>query len=193
MDDVMGQHGLRALLDLARLPQYQQAFPPDTLERQFDFAALAALNSALEDAYGARGGRGMALKIGRAAFARGMKEFGVMKGLHDPAFLALPMEKRVNYGLQALALVFNRFTDQQVQIMTEADSYLFRVEVSPFAWGRTADKPVCHALIGVIQECLSFASNGYEFYVRETACRAVGAEACIFRINKTAIGEKATL
>lgn len=186
----MGQHGLNALLGLANMNEYKEALPPDTLERKFDFAALAAMNEALENMYGARGGRGMSLRIGRAAFARGMKGFGVMKAMSDPAFRALPLDTRVDYGLQGLALVFNRFSDQTSSVVASGDTYLFKVEVSPFAWGRTSDKPVCHALIGVIQECLSWASNGYEFVVRETACRATGSDECVFKINKTAIGER---
>jgi predicted hydrocarbon binding protein len=191
MDDVMGQHGLSTLLGLANLTQYVQTLPPDNLKREFDFASLSAMNQALEQMYGPRGGRGMSLRIGRAAFARGLKNFGVMRGLGDAAFRALPLEQRLDLGLQALASLFSHFTDQASSVAGENNSFLFRVEVSPFAWGRTSDKPVCHALIGVIQECLSWASNGYEFHVWEINCRACGSDACTFRVNKTPIGEKA--
>lgn len=189
MDDVMGQHGLSTLLGLADLKEFLDNPPPDTLDRQFDFAYISALNEALEQMYGARGGRGMALRIGRAAFAQGIKGFGVMKGLGAPAFRALPLDQRIDFGLQALATVFTHFSDQTSSVVSEGDTLLFKVEVSPFAWGRSSDKPVCHALVGIIQESLRWASNGYEFYVREIACRATGSEECVFRINRTAIGE----
>jgi predicted hydrocarbon binding protein len=109
----------------------------------------------------------------------------------DAAFRALPLEQRLDLGLQALASLFSHFTDQASSVSAENNTFVFRVDVSPFAWGRTSDKPVCHALIGVVQECLSWASNGYEFHVWETNCRACGADACTFRVNKTPIGEKA--
>jgi len=189
MDDVMGQNGLNTVLGLAELSQYISAPPPDNLDKEFDFAALSAMNEALEETYGARGGRGMALRIGRAAFARGIKGFGVMKAMSDPAFRALPLDQRIEFGLQALASVFTNFTDQVSSVAADSDSFLFRIEVSPFAWGRVSDKPVCHAMVGIIQESLRWSSNGYEFYVRETACRATGSDECIFRVNKTAIGE----
>lgn len=185
----MGQHGLATLLGLAALEEYIDQPPPDNLDREFDFAQLAALNAALEEMYGVRGGRGMALLIGRASFAQGIRHFGVMKGMADPAFRALPLHVRSEYGLQALATVFNRFTDQRSSVEISDEAYLFRVENSPMAWGRQAQKPVCHALVGIVQECLRWASNGYIFHVRETHCRAVGGEACTFRVNRTAIGE----
>ncbi len=185
----MGQNGLSTLLNSVGLTQYEGSMPPDNLERAFDFAALSALNQGLESMYGQRGGRGMALRIGRAAFAQGLRTFGALRGAGAPAFRALPFEQRVELGLMALAEVLNHFTDQHARIDSEAQHYVFISDNCPFAWGRSSDKPLCHAMVGMLQECLRWVSNGYEFYVRETACRASGAPECVFKINKTAIGE----
>lgn len=189
MDDVMGQNGLSSLLHSVGLSQYEGGMPPDDLAKAFDFAALSALNEGLEGMYGQRGGRGIALRIGRAAFAQGMREFGVLRAAGTPRFRALPLEQRVELGLNALAEVLNHFTDQRAHVENDVQSYAFVTENCPFTWGRTSDKPLCHAMVGIVQECLRWVSNGYEFYVRETACRASGAQACVFKINKTAIGE----
>lgn len=189
MNEVMGQTGLKTLLETAGLHHYAQQWPTDTLERRFDFAEMAAIHESLEAMYGIRGGRGLALKIGRAAFANGFREFGVLRGLGDAAFRALPLPLRVDYGLRALVTVLNNFSDQTSSIEAEGKDLLFISEVCPMAWGRSSDKPVCHAMSGILQECLRWATNGHEFYVREIACRASGAEACVFRINKQAIGE----
>lgn len=189
MEDVMGRNGLNAILSLAGLEPYIDQIPPDNLARQFDFAAMAALNQALEDMYGARGGRGMALRIGRACFARGLKNFGAMAGMSDPAFQALPLESRGKLGLEALAAIFTNFTDQRSLFIEQDATYELHTDFSPIAWGRTADKPVCHALVGIIQESLRWASDGYEYHVQEVSCRAVGGESCIFRVNKKPIGQ----
>ncbi len=188
-EDVMGKHGLSAVLSLAGLETYIDHLPPDTLARQFDFAYMAALNQAFEDMYGTRGGRGMALRIGRASVSQGMKNFGALAGMADPAFQSLPLEKRQRMGLDALAAVFTRFSDQGSTITDMGDAYHFIVETSPMAWGRSADKPVCHALAGIIQEGLSWASAGYEYHVQEIACRATGSDSCVFKVNKSPIGQ----
>ncbi|MEO1288979.1 MAG: 4-vinyl reductase, partial [Chloroflexota bacterium] len=161
-----------------------------TLERHFDFADIAAINEALEEMYGTRGGRGMALRIGQSAFARGIKGFGAMRGVAHPAFKTLPLERRVDYGLRGLAAILTNFTDQTSYVENQGTVFLFKSEISPFAWGRTASKPVCHMMAGIILECLRWSSNGYEFYVREIECTATGHEQCVFRINKSAIGER---
>jgi hypothetical protein len=189
MEDVMGRNGLNAILSLASLEQYIDRIPPDNLARQFDFAALAALSQALEEMYGARGGRGMALRIGRACFASGMKYFGAMAGMADPAFQALDLESRSRLGLEALAAIFSNFSDQRTLVSEQADTFHLETAFSPMAWGRTADKPVCHALVGIIQESLRWASDGYEYVVQETSCRAAGGQSCVFRVNKKPIGQ----
>ena len=69
MEDVMGQSGLNMLLSLAKQDEYIGHYPMDNLVKGFDFASMAAIQQALEDIYGSRGGRGMALRIGRACFS----------------------------------------------------------------------------------------------------------------------------
>jgi predicted hydrocarbon binding protein len=189
MEEVVGKSGLDALLVSAGLETYAQHPPPDNLARQFDFAYMAAMLEALEELYGTKGGRGMALRVGRACFSLGLKDFGAMAGVSDPAFQALPLPDKTLLGLKALASIFTHFSDQQSSVVDAGDTYQFVVEVSPMAWGRVADRPVCHALSGIIQESLRWVSKGYEFHVQEIACHAVGSDQCIFKINKKPIGQ----
>lgn len=190
MDDVMGPNGLSSLLSIVQMEAHLNHPPPDDLKRQFDFASIAAINEALEEMYGIRGGRGMALRIGQSAFARGLKNFGAMQAVAHPAFRNLALPKRIDYGLQGLASILTNFSDQNSHVENNGDALLFVSDVSPFSWNRTSDKPVCHMMGGIILECLRWSSNGYEFYVREVECRANGHEHCMFRVNKSAIGER---
>jgi hypothetical protein len=139
--------------------------------------------------YGARGGRGMALRVGQACFSLGMKTFGAMAGMADPAFQALPLENRTKLGLEALAAIFTNFSDQTSTVRDQGGYYEFVTEYSPMAWGRTADKPVCHALTGIIREALRWSSDGYEYHVQEITCRAAGGDECVFRVTKKPIGQ----
>jgi len=190
MDDVMGQHGLGQLLTLAHLERWIDHFPPDDLQRDFDFADLAALSEGLELMYGERGGRGMALRIGRASFAKGLKRFGIMRGVADKAFRAQPLPTRLNYGLLALQSIYNNFSDQHTSFTASDSHYTVQIENSPMAWARHADRPLCHAQVGILQECLRWASDGFEFHVQEVSCHACGDELCTFQIKKKAIGER---
>lgn len=186
----MGPNGLSSLLAIAEMEHYLANLPPNNLKCEFDFAEIAGLNLALEEMYGSRGGRGMALRIGQKAFAGGWREFGAMRAVNDPAFRSLTLNKRIDYGLRALAAVLSNFSDQKSRVENGGDALMFISEISPFAWERESDKPVCHMMVGMILECLRWSSNGYEFYVREVECRATGHAHCAFRVNKSAIGER---
>jgi predicted hydrocarbon binding protein len=164
-------------------------FPPDNLARQFDFAYIAAISEALENMYGTRGGRGMALRIGRASFAQGMKSFGAFAGMNTPAFKTLPLDQQVQLGVQVLVSVFNKFSDQDTTLQDKGDFYQIEIANSPMVWGRTTDRPACHALVGISQEAMRWASVGHEFHVQEIACRATGSEQCVFKVNKRPIGQ----
>ncbi len=188
IEEMMGQSSLNAVLSLAGLDEYIRYPIEDDLKKAFDFSGMAGIGQALEDLYGVRGGRGMALRIGRATFARGMKNFGAMAGMRDPAFTALPQEQRIRLGLEALAAIFTNFSDQTSTVSDSGDCFIFETAHSPFAWERTADRPICHALVGMIQESLRWASDGYEFHVQEIECRATGSDTCLFQINKQPIG-----
>lgn len=175
----MGQHGLDETMALAHI----DAPPPDNLDREFPFDGIAALNAALDQMYGQRGGRGMALRAGRAWFAQGMKSFGALSGIGDPAFRRLPLDMRVKLALQAQAEVFTNFSDQASRLEVTPTTLNFIIENSPFALGHHAEKPVCHPLVGLLQECARSASNGRDYTVRETHCIATGEAACIIVLN----------
>ena len=73
LEDVMGKNGVNAILNLASLPHLIGNYPPTDLNREFDFADFSAINGALEEMYGPRGGRGLALRAGRATFDEGLR------------------------------------------------------------------------------------------------------------------------
>lgn len=188
MQAVMGESSLNAILTMSGLTDLIENPPPDSMERAFDFAHLARISQNLEAMFGARGGRSMALRVGREMFSLGLNRFGALGGMSAPAFQALPLETRATIGIQTLATVFTKFTDQQSVVKITPEAFLFEVQTSPMAWGRTAERPVCHALVGILQEGLRWASHGHEYHVQEIMCRATGAEACVFKVNKNPIG-----
>lgn len=183
--EIIGHHGLDAILSLAQIDAYHDDLPPDTLDRDFSFAHMAQLNQALEDMYGVRGGRGMAQRIGRAWLGHGLTSFGALGGIDDPAFRALDRTHRAHLSLLALADVFTRFSDQHCRIEERPETFHFVVQPCAIAHGRRSDHPVCAAMLGLLQETLRWSSNGYDFPLQESACQASGDPACIFIAGKT--------
>jgi predicted hydrocarbon binding protein len=184
LEEIMGKNGINALLRLNGLEQFIDNYPNDTLERQFDFAYFTAMHMALEDMYGVRGGRGLALRAGRVCFSQGLKGFGALAGAGDLAFKVLPLPMKLKVGLPALATLFTNFSDQVTELVEQADHYVYIMKKCPCCYNRKTDKPVCYTGAGVLQEGLRWVSGGHEFRVMQTKCHAMGDEFCEYTIWK---------
>lgn len=180
LEEVIGKNGLNAMLNHIALTEYIDNYPPENLERKFDFAHLTALNIGLEEVYGARGARGLALRAGRACFTQGLKNFGALAGVGDLAFKVLPLPVKLKLGFPALAQVFDNFSDQITKVQEFDDHYLYMIKRCPVCWDRHTDRPVCHFATGILQEGLRWVSGGLEFRVAQTRCHAMGDEDCAF-------------
>lgn len=187
MEEVMGRNGLNALLNLTDLRQFIHELPPDNLSREFDFSYITNLNKGLEDIYGPRGGRGLALRGGRALFARGLKGFGALAGVGDLAFKVLPLQTKLKIGVPAVARIFTQFSDQSSRVEEYDDHFLYYIDRCSMCWGRTCDRPVGFIAVGILQETLRWISGGMEFRVEELECIGAGSKIGVFRIDKEPI------
>ncbi|MGQ9625885.1 MAG: V4R domain-containing protein [Anaerolineae bacterium] len=184
MEEVMGKNGLNAVLNMAGLSRLIDNYPPDNLAREFDFAEYSALNAALEEIYGSRGGRGLGLRAGRASFKQGLSDFGSLVGMADLAFKLLPLGAKLKVGLKAMAETFSKFSDQISRVEDEGERHIYIIERCPVCWGRKSEKPCCYAAIGLLQEGLKWVSSGKDFRVEEITCVATGDPTCNFAIYK---------
>jgi len=189
LEDVMGKNGLNAILNLAGLNSYIENYPPDNLEKAFDFAELSAIGIALEEMYGPRGGRGLMLRAGRATFADALKYFGALAGAGDLAFKVLPLQAKMRIGLPAMAKIFSQVSDQLSTVEEKDNELIYTIHKCPCCYGRSGvDKPVCFLAVGLIQESLKWVSGGNEFRVNESKCVALNDPVCEFIIQKDPIG-----
>lgn len=187
-EQVMGKNGLNAILNLAHLTHLIDNYPPDNLNKEFDFAYYTSVNLALEEMYGPRGGRGLALRAGRALFADALRNFGALAGVGDLAFKVLPLPAKLRIGIPAMARIFTQVSDQRTTVQELDNEILYTIHKCPVCWGRTgSDKPVCFIATGLLQEGLKWVSGGSEFRVNESRCIAMGDEVCEFVIQKTPI------
>ena len=186
--NVMGKNGLNAILNLAHLSNLIDHYPHDNLAREFDFADVSAINQALEEMYGPRGGRGLALRAGRATFADVLRNFGALAGVGDLAFRVLPLQAKMRVGVPVMAKIFSQISDQHSTVEEAENEFIYTIHRCPVCWGRSGlDKPVCYIAVGLLQEGLKWLSGGSEFRVNESQCIAMGDPKCIFIIQKLPI------
>lgn len=187
LEEVMGKNGLNAILTLANLPNLIDNYPPDNLERQFDFADFSMINGALETMYGPRGGRGLALRAGRATFKDVLRNFGALSGVGDLAFKVLPLHTKMRLGLAAEAKIFSQISDQLSTVEEKDDHFVYTIHKCPVCWGRKTDKPACNIATGLLLESMKWVSGGNEFKVVQVAAKSSGDATCDFQVYKEPI------
>ena len=189
-EEILGRTGVSAVSNMAGLSEFIDHYPANNQHLDFPFEYISRLQAAIEDFYGPHGGRGVALRIGRACFQHVLREYGPLFGLTDLAFRLLPLMTKVKLGAVAFADIFNKYTDQRVKVEDQGQVLLWQIERCPLCWQRHAmpgksDSAVCQMAVGLLQESLYWVSGGKYFYVEESHCIARGDLTCTIVIEKT--------
>ena len=189
LEEIMGRNGLNAILNMAGLSQFIDNPPADVMDKGFDFAYISALNKALEEMYGPRGGRGLQLRLGRVLFAQGLSNFGALVGASDLAFKVLPLQSKLKFGLPAVAKVFDTLSDQTSYVRDPGGEHFnYIIDRCSMCWGRQVERPGGFIAAGIIEETLRWLSGGRTFRVDQITCMSMGAENCTFAVYKDPIG-----
>ncbi|MGD2143074.1 MAG: 4-vinyl reductase [Anaerolineae bacterium] len=184
LEEVTAGQGLSAILASAGLQDRRDGYPPNNFAQKFPFNELGRIQQALEELHGPRRGRELAREIGGACFRIGAQDLRPVLGLADLAFQILPLTMRLNVGLEILAVVSGRFSDQIVRLEEDMHSFVWVVERCGVCWGRRSDTPCCHLSVGLLQEGLYWFSGGESFHVEEVSCIATGDVTCTLLIDK---------
>ena len=184
-EEIVGDKGMAALLNMAKIPEYIKNYPPDNMEKGFTFEQVSQLQQAIWDMYGPRGARVFATRAGEQTFNDGLAHFGALANAAQAAMKIGSLEMKIKIGLGFFARWFNEVSDQVVSV-TESDTHWdWVIEACPICWHRKADQPVCHLAIGVLQGGLAWVSGGKRFGLAEIECKAMGGENCVIQIDKT--------
>jgi hypothetical protein len=184
MEEILGHNGINAVLNMADLSNLIDHYPPNNLDLEFKFNDLSKIQATLEEAYGPRGGRGLALRSGRASFKYGLREFAPSFEETDNAYRLLPLNEKIHVGGQILMDTFNTYSDQRVRVEENKEQYTWHIDRCPLCWERQSDSPVCQFAVGLLQEALFWVSGGKFYIVEETHCIAKGDKSCTIAINK---------
>jgi len=186
IEEIIGRPGVNAILNLAEQP-VQGSIQKEERSLRIGYTNVAAIVEGLEKMYGPRGGRGVALRAGRAGFKYLLRQFGTTLGIIDLNYRMMPVPVRISSGLQSLADLMGRLGDEQVTIGELEHAWTWTAERCPHCWQRTATEPACQFPVGMLQEFFAWASSGRVYAIREVECIAAGGAACMIQINKKAL------
>ncbi len=175
VESELGVYSFKMMLRDAGLAQSEDQNSAQRFEMILNADEFAAILAAIRAYYGS-GARGMLNRIGRSFWQRSVGN--TLKGR-----LAYPLVRLMGPRL-ALKMLANKMKkpDGDVSVHLLDTELIFMDTSSDATLGQEDDQPVCWYTIGQIQACVSWAS-GDEKNVEEIACRAMGHEACKFRIE----------
>lgn len=168
---------------IARLP-HRDPLSRGDLTHDLSITQAGPFLRELEAIYGTSGGRGLALRIGRATFRYGLKHFGEQAGFRATEFRLLPAPRRLENGLRALARIIAKEWGGEIQVSDEGAHWLWRMEPGRSIAGSSSQGASCFLIAGLLQEFTAWAGGGRFYRVVETECLASGSPACLYRIEK---------
>lgn len=184
LKETLGREQMEFVMREGGLEEFIDNFPPNDLRKEYPFYGVSGVTIGLEAVYGIEKGRQMAAELGHLSFVRGIIDFDPMLGIIDMPRRLMPLGMKIRLGLDIFAVVFNRFSDQIVQIGEDRENYHWIINRCAVCHGREVQSPACHLAVGILEEALSWVSNGREFHVEETCCLAAGDESCTIAISK---------
>ena len=186
LEELLGHNGLNAVLNLAGLSRFINNYPPNNMEKRFSFETYAAVNKAIEDFYGARGSKGLLLRVGKVSLTHALSMYTAFAGIGNLSMRLMPQSLKARITLTVIAQTFTRMSDQVSRLAEEPNAYIFENETCSMCWRRTSAQPCCHVATGVLIAALHWAT-GKNYRVTETQCLAMGAPTCRFVIDKQPI------
>lgn len=192
VEEVAGQQGAEIVLRQAGLPQLIGHYPDGQVEfsGQYCFNDYARLNSELLTFFG-RGGRSMVMRIGRTSYRLALERYNALLGAAALAGVKLvPESKRIKIGLDLMRMTWDRLYSSnhlptlRIAVEDRGDRVAYILHDCMACAGHSADAPMCYVATGLFQESLRWLT-GQDYDIRETECRSLGAEACVWEFNKT--------
>ncbi len=181
-EEVMGAHGLQAVLRTCGLERFVNNLPPNNVEPAIKTSDYARLNQSIEEFYG-RAAKGMLRRIGKASFQYGVREQAALLGVAGVALKLLPEKQRIKFILNGMADALKKSNPEVDAWMEEKDGVVAYVErTCAICWGRQSQQPVCHLYVGSVGEAVLWAT-GVEHEITETHCLARGDEYCRFEVG----------
>ncbi|RPJ46775.1 MAG: hypothetical protein EHM21_08500 [Chloroflexi bacterium] len=181
--EILGTEGMRKIIERLSSGAGSPKDMSPGWEEKISLAQAGPFLRELETLYGATGGRGLALRIGRAVFHYGLKHLGEQAGFRKTEFRLLPAPRRLDNGLRTLARIVGDECNSSVAVSDEGTHWLWRMDRRPNDPGPQMGDP-CYLIAGLLQEFTAWAGGGRFYRVVETECQAAGCPACVYQIEK---------
>lgn len=191
-EEMVGQQALETMLHQNGMQRFINNYPPDKIQLSIDFTSkdYANLCIALIEFYG-KAGQDESIRFGRISTKPALANQGVFfNAASRTAIKFLPLSFQIKTVLDGikndLDKVYKEIDhDVSIKIEDRGDRWAYIDQSCAVCAGKEADVPICWSWVGTLAESLNWLT-GKEFDIDQVECRAMGQEACVWEIGKTA-------
>ena len=183
-ESILGDNGLKSILNHSNLQKYIDNFPPPNYELQIPQEDIRRLFNSLVELFGEKGSRSLQLRMGREAVRIDLEKY------NQKLVKALLLAARLIPETRKMRLILDRYKEESernfrysIDIQEDDDYFLVIQKGSFMSEGVTSQVPVCGVLVGAIEFSIEWIT-GHKHKVEEIECRAMGYPADVFRISK---------
>lgn len=122
IENIVGSHGLKSVLNYAHLEKYIENFPPSNYRVEIPLEDLQNLCRSLLELFGRKGIRSLQLRVGRQIIGRSLKKHPLLLKMILPIRFLVPEPRRTWIGLHKLI----KAVEKSYPLPLESQNELFR-------------------------------------------------------------------
>jgi predicted hydrocarbon binding protein len=187
IEEVFGKNGLNSILNYAKIPQYINNYPPNTLDLEHPSSDFTRLVSGMVEVFGEKGARSVMMRAGMRGFEIMLSEMPGLFALEGVEVKKGPPDKLFDEFVRIASIMVEAskqiFGEDVEKQYTNEEGWCY--ELSPCYWciGLKTEEPVCFGEVG-FDLALARWILGKDARVEETHCMAKGDPMCRFVVYR---------
>jgi predicted hydrocarbon binding protein len=191
-EEMVGKQALEIMLYKNGMQRFISNYPLEKIKLSPDFTHkdYANLCTTLIEFYG-EAGKDESIRFGRIATKPALAKQGVFFNVASrTAIKFLPLSLQIKTVLESIKNDLDKIYqeidhDVSVRIEDRGDRWAYIDRSCAMCAGKISDAPICWGWVGTLAESLNWLT-GKEFDIDQVQCRAMGEQACVWEISKTA-------
>ncbi|MBN1572887.1 MAG: 4-vinyl reductase [Deltaproteobacteria bacterium] len=178
MKEIMGENGIKAVLNHANIPKYIEQIPPNNDKLEVPLSDFSKLFVSILDIFGEKGARPLLYNLGKRSFHVILEENPNLFGLVGLGLKLLSKKKRLEKFFSVASGETNKIFGENQRYTITDEAFEFEIYDCFWCKGLKTEGPICFAEIGWNVEAIKWATGGDEHEVKEVMCRAKGDDIC---------------
>ena len=185
VQEIIGENGLKTVLNFSGLKQYINNFPPNNHDIDSCMASeIGRLEEGVVDIFGENGAYAVLYQVGRMQAKWGLEENPDVVNAAKEAIKDLSEREKVKTVLSMTAATIAADINFDVWVDEEGDDFLYKHTDVSHCFNKKSNKPQCHSYDGFLFEITAWATDNTDWVAKEESCIAMGKPNCTFRIKK---------